>query len=216
MGYRGKVREREEARRLRAEGKTLLEIATTLHVSKSSASIWVRDVPFTPSPRRTGPHRRPQPLRERRLREIAELDLVGRHMIGVLTEEAFLRAGAALYAGEGSKRDGYVSFANTDPAMIAFFCKWLRHYFVIDESRMRVRVYLHEGLDLDRAEQHWERITSIPQSQFQQVNWVPAHASIRNNRHEFGCCYVRYASALTHRAVMGLARALLSSSAIPG
>jgi hypothetical protein len=45
MGYRGKVREREEARRLRAEGKTLLEIATTLHVSESSASIWVRDVP---------------------------------------------------------------------------------------------------------------------------------------------------------------------------
>ena len=46
MGYRGKLREREEARRLRAEGYTLLDIARQLGVSKSSVSVWVRDVEF--------------------------------------------------------------------------------------------------------------------------------------------------------------------------
>jgi hypothetical protein len=45
-----------------------------------------------------------------------------------------------LYAGEGSKTDGDVRFANTDPAMMRFFCAWLRHFFVIDEARLRVRV----------------------------------------------------------------------------
>jgi DNA-binding CsgD family transcriptional regulator len=48
MGYRGKLRERGEARRLRAQGHTLLEIARQLRVSKSSVSVWVRDVEFEP------------------------------------------------------------------------------------------------------------------------------------------------------------------------
>jgi len=136
MGYRGKVREQEEARRFRAEGKTLLEIADALHVAKSSVSLWVRDVPFTPSPRRTGAQRRPHPFHDAKVRRIAELNVIGRHMIGVLSEDAFLAAGVALYAGEGAKTDGDVRFANSDPAMMKFFCKWLRDVFEIDETRL--------------------------------------------------------------------------------
>jgi hypothetical protein len=166
MGYRGKLREQEEARRLRAEGKTLLEIAMSLNVAKSSASLWVRDVPFTPSPRRTGAHRRRHPFHDAKVRRIAELNTIGRHMIGVLSDDAFLAAGVALYAGEGSKRDKLVSFANSDPAMIHFFCRWLREFFEIDEARLRGRVYLHEGLDLDAAEDFWSALTEIPRSQF--------------------------------------------------
>ena len=64
------------------------------------------------------------------------------------------------------RRDGKVTFANTNPAMIAFFCAWLRRFFAIDESRLRVRVYLHEGLDLDAAEQFWSEVTGVPRSQF--------------------------------------------------
>lgn len=98
MGYRGKLQEREEARRLRARNKTLQQIADELGVSKSSVSIWVRDVPFTPSKRR--------------------------------------------YGARGPRRN--------------------RHFFEIDEARVRVRVYLHQGLDLDAAEEHWSRVTGVP------------------------------------------------------
>ena len=49
MGYRGKVKEQEKARALRAQNRTLADIAQTLGVSKSSVSLWVRDVPFTPT-----------------------------------------------------------------------------------------------------------------------------------------------------------------------
>ena len=57
-------------------------------------------------------------------------------------------ARVALYAEEGAKRDGAVKFANTNPRMIAFYCAWLRRFFEIDEARLRVRLSLHEGLDL--------------------------------------------------------------------
>ncbi len=44
MGYRGKVNEQTRARELRADGWTYNEIASELHVSKSSVSLWCRDV----------------------------------------------------------------------------------------------------------------------------------------------------------------------------
>lgn len=48
MGYRGKVHEQKCARELRAESWTLEQIADELGVAKSSVSLWVRDVEFTP------------------------------------------------------------------------------------------------------------------------------------------------------------------------
>jgi hypothetical protein len=85
-----------------------------------------------------------------------------------LSEREFLVAGVALYAGEGTKRDGAVRFANSDPRMIFFFfcCCWLRRLYEIDESRLRVRLYLHEGLDLAATIAYWSSVTAIPPSQF--------------------------------------------------
>jgi hypothetical protein len=216
MGYRGKVEAQEQARAMRARDMTLQDIATELGVSKASVSVWVRDVPFTPSKRRTGPHNRPHPLHEAKLAQIVQCDLEGVERIGSLTDAAFLAAGTALYAGEGSKRDGAVRFANSDPAMIRFFCAWFRRFFEVDESRLSARIYLHQGLDIDAATAHWSAVTGIPPEQF----WKPYRAlpdpSIRRNKHEFGCAYIDYACTKTHRRVMGLVRALLTSGAIPG
>jgi hypothetical protein len=216
MGYRGKVEQQEQARAMRARNMTLHDIATELGVSKSSVSLWVRDVPFTPSKRRTGPQKRSHPLREAKLAQIAALNAEGLDRIGTLTDDSFFAAGVALYAGEGSKTDGAVKFANTDPAMVSFFCAWLRRFFLIDERRLRVRVYLHEGLDLDAAEAHWSGVTGVPREQFGKSYRAKPDPSIRRNKHEFGCVYISYACAPTHRRIMGLVRALLSSSAIPG
>jgi hypothetical protein len=133
-----------------------------------------------------------------------------------LGEAAFLAAGVALYAGEGSKSEGKVLFANTDPGMVEFFCGWLRHFFEIDEARMRVRVYLHEGLDLDAAESFWSALTSLPRAQFREPYRAVPDPSIRRNKHARGCVYVYYCCSRTHRQIMGLIRALLSSNAYSG
>ncbi len=182
MGYRGKVVEQERARDLRAEGKTLVEIAAELAVSKSSVSLWVRDVVFTPKPRQRPMFRSPSPLHLAKLAEIDEMNRRGIERIGTLTDDAFFAAGVALYAGEGGKTDGAATFANCDPGMIAYFCAWLRKYFPIDESRLRVRLYLHVGLDLDAAEDYWSRLTGIPRSQFGKAYRAVRDPSIRRNK----------------------------------
>ena len=214
MGYRGKVKEQEQARALRAQNRTLAEIAQILSVSKSSVSVWVRDVPYTPTLRLRGPHRHPHPAHEAKLRQIEELNRQGKTRLGVLTDEAFFAGGVALYAGEGSKTDGEVRFSNSDPAMVRLFCAWFRRFFDVDE--MRMRLYLHQGLALSAAETFWSSLANIPTAQFHKSYRAVPDPSIHRNKHEHGCFAVGYACSRTHREVMGLVRALLSSEALPG
>jgi transcriptional regulator with XRE-family HTH domain len=217
MGYRGKLVERERARKLRARGDTLVDIADKLGVAKSSVSLWVRDVTFQPRLRLRARRREPNALQRRKQEEIDRLLTEGRARIGRLSEREFLVAGAALYAGEGAKTDGDVRVASTDPRIIVLFCAWLRRFFSIDEERLRVRLYLHEGLDLARAEQYWSELTGIPLPQFVKAYRATPHPSIRTSKHPMGCPVVVYSCSRTHRAVMGLVSTLLTSEAVlPG
>jgi transposase len=100
MGYRGKLAERQQARRLRGTGLPLAEIAARLGVSKSSVSLWVRDVAFEPLPRVTrGRRRAPNALQRRRQAEVDRLLEEGRARIGRLSEREFLVAGVAVRGG---------------------------------------------------------------------------------------------------------------------
>jgi hypothetical protein len=218
MGYRGKLDEQRQARRLRGAGLPLAEIASRLGVSKSSVSPWVRDVEFDPLPRPPRGRRRvPNALQRRRQAEIDRLLAEGRARIGALSEREFLVAGVALYAGEGGKGDGSVRFANTDSRMVAFFCAWLRHFYRIDESQLRVTLYLHEGLDLAASTAYWSGITGVPAAQFGKPYRAVADPSIRHAKHVHGCVGIRYSCSATHRSIMGLVGALLDGGgAIPG
>ena len=114
---------------LRAQAWTLADIATELGVGKGSVSVWVRDVEFTPNPRRASRKRGPSAAQRRKAEEIAELLEEGAAAVGQLTDRDLLIAGAALYGAEGSKTPGMVNFPNTDPRMILFFCTWMRRMF---------------------------------------------------------------------------------------
>ena len=166
---------------------------------------------FEPHPRKAARRRGPNTLQRRKADEIEALRLEGVIRLGELSELAFLAAGAALYAGEGSKTDGVVKFANSDPEIMSFFCSWLRHFFDLEESRLTMRIYLHEGLDLDGAECFWSNLCGIPREQFRKPYRAIPDPSIRRTKHELGCAYVSYTCSRTHRAIMGLIHGLLSS-----
>jgi len=100
--------------------------------------------------------------------------------------------------------------------MIFFYCCWLRRFFAIDESRLRIHLYLHEGLDLPAAIAHWSAVTAIPPSQFGKPYRAVPDPSIRHAKHVHDCATVSYSCSPTHRTIMGLVGALLSGAAIPG
>ncbi len=57
----------------------------------------------------------------------------------------------------------------------------------VDESRLRVRLYLHEGLDLEAANRAWSNVTGIPIDQFGKPYRAVPDPSIRTAKHIYGC-----------------------------
>ena len=224
MGYRGLIDKQNRARDLRAQAWTLSEICEEIGCSRSSASLWCRDVEVDKSAlekrrrerfltgnegaRRRGPNK----LQRRKADEIEAMGLEGLRRVGTLNDREFLMAGLAYYSGEGAKTDGSVKFANTDPRLVAFFLAWFRRFFEIDEDRLRVRLYLHEGLDIDAAHAFWSSLTGVPLSNFRRPYRAAADPSIRSAKHPFGCVTVSYSCSRTHRLIMGMIGALLSSN----
>ena len=217
MGYAGKFVEREQARQLRAQSWTLKEIADELGVATGSVSVWVRDVEFKAKPRNRGhAHQKPHPLHVRKLEEIARCRAEAETLIDELTERDLRMFVLGLYAGEGSKTQGSVSMANTNPLLLRLFVTWLRREFDIDESRLRVKLYLHEGLDLEMATSHWSRVLDIPQEQFRMPYRAVNDPSRRRAKHIHGCATALYSCTITHRRVMAMIQAVTSPFDLPG
>jgi hypothetical protein len=154
--------------------------------------------------------RKPNKLRLAKLAQIEDLRADANERLNDISNQEFLVAGLALYAAEGGKTDGEVAFANTDPRMILFFCTWLRRFFAVDESRLRLRLYLHEGLNIGEANAFWSELTGIPLSSFRKPYRAAADPSIRKSKHPLGCPSVLYGCSRTHRGIMAMVDALLS------
>ncbi len=214
MGYRGKLEERQRARELRSQSWTLKEIAAELDVSKSSVSRWVADVDFEPRPRqrRSGPH----PLALEKQREIERCRVDAERTVGAFGDRDLTMFALGLYAGEGGKTQECVSMANTNPVYLRLFVEWLRRTFDVDERRMRAKLYLHAGLDLEAASAFWSEVLTIPRSQFGAPHIAPVTMSAQHPKHVFGCATVRYSCSHTHRRVMALIEAVASPFALPG
>lgn len=217
MGYRGKVEARQRARELRAQSWTLQEIATELGVSKGSVSTWVRDVDFEPRPRNRGHPAGPKhPMRLRKEAELERCRLEAEQWVGQLTKRDVAMYALALYAGEGSKGDGSVVFANSDPVLMRIFTDWLREEFELDETKLRVKLYLHADLDVAAAIEHWSSVLGVPPGQFNQPYRAVVDETMRSNRHVHGCASIVYHSRLLHRRVMARIAAIGSAVANPG
>ncbi|MEZ5167329.1 MAG: hypothetical protein R2695_12895 [Acidimicrobiales bacterium] len=209
MGNRGKQVERARACELRAQAWTLEDIAREVGASKSSVSVWVRDVEFVPNPRRAARRRGPNRLQRAKAAEIEDCRLAGIERFAHAGEGDFFAAGLGLYAGDGAKRGAEVHFANSNPDLIRFFCAWLRRFYQVDESRLRVGLYLHADLDLGAANDHWVQVTGIPVHQFNKPYRAVVDPTMRLNRHTFGCCHVRYSCTRTLRRILGMMEGLV-------
>ncbi|MFE4603929.1 hypothetical protein ACFRKE_24095 [Kitasatospora indigofera] len=183
---RAKTEHRETARRLRAEGRTYDEIQAALGVSKSSISLWVRDLPKPPRKaraysgterQRAAAARRAETRNVRRSAAAAE--------IGSLSERELFLVGAALYWAEGAKAkpDARVIFVNSDPSMIRFFEAWL-DLVGVSKDRRRYSVQIHETADILGAERFWAEVVGAGPMSFNSPS-VKRH-NPRTNRKAVG------------------------------
>ena len=161
---------RERARELRSQGWTYNQIQAELGCSKSSVSLWVRDLPH-PEPKCT-----PEEQRERMNAGLARLraaqdeerqatKAAAAEAVGELSDRDLFIIGVALYWAEGTKdkphaRRETVEFVNSDPGMIAVFLAWL-DLLEVGRERLNCRVMIHESADVEAAEHYWADIVGI-------------------------------------------------------
>jgi hypothetical protein len=88
--------------------------------------------------------------------------------------------------------------------------------FELDESKFRVRLYLHADLDLDAAVSFWSEVVGVPPEQFNKPYRAVVDESLRLNRHVYGCASIVYHRRPLHRRVMARIQAIGSSFADPG
>lgn len=167
-----------QARELRGQGLDYEEIAARLCVSKSSVSLWVRDLPrpprlsYTENRRRSAEGVRRYWETERQVREARRATEIADAMtqMGNLSGRELLIAGAIAYWCEGTKRKPpynaeRVVFVNSDAGLIRLFLRFLDEAGV-QRSDLRFCVHIHEGADVEGAQRYWQEITSALPEQF--------------------------------------------------
>ncbi len=155
-------------------------------------------------------------MRLKKEAEIAACAVEAQEWVGDLRDRDLAMFALALYAGEGAKRDGSVIFANSDPALVRVFLRYLRSEFAVEEDKLRVRLYLHADLDLETAVSFWSDVTAIRREQFTKAYRAEPDATLRHNRHVHGCVGVVVHSRSLHRRVMARIEAVTWRLSNPG
>jgi transcriptional regulator with XRE-family HTH domain len=181
--------ERKKARRLRARGLSLREIAERIHCAKSSISDWVHDIPLTPEQidrlelkqdkARARAANHPNSPKQKWARIRQDLINSGAKEISAKYSFAILKLiGAALYWAEGYKASvNMISFSNSDPSMIALMMRFFRVVCKVPENKFRGIVHIYPHLSKGKAEKFWSGISGIPVRQFHKTQFSISRAS---------------------------------------
>ena len=211
--------EKETACELRRLGHSLNEICKILHISKSSASLWVRNVDLTDSARRRIESKRKE-ARERAAstnrykvdKKFIEAQTYGQTVLekALMNDDALRTLCAIMYWCEGTKirRSQIMSFANSDPGLMRSFLDLLRNGFPIEESKLRLTIHVHEYHDQEAQLRFWSKLTKIPLSQCHRPYLKP-HTAIRKRDGYQGCASVRYLDVDFGRRLEGIAKAFI-------
>ncbi|GGV02749.1 hypothetical protein GCM10010275_47320 [Streptomyces litmocidini] len=207
---------RARARELRLQGMTYDQIQVEPGCSKSSISLWVRDLP-KPERKRTREEaseiaRRGREVTLRRREEERQaVKRAAAEEIGAMPERELFLLGAGLYWAEGTKgkphaRRERVTFVNSDPGMIRVFSARL-DLLGIGPDRRRYYVMIHETADAAGAEQYRGDLVGADSSAFGKTT-LKRHNPRTNRKNvnggHHGCLAIRIlGSADLYRRIEG-------------
>lgn len=202
---------REEARRLRAEGKSVREIAKLLNVSKASASIWVRDIPLSieqienlkKKQHRFGAQNKGASQNREKFRKLrAAYQAEGRKKAREM--RPLHLAGCMLYWAEGGKKKNSVYFVNSDPNMMQMFIRFLREEMHVADEAMTVYIHCHssEPDEMRRIERYWLDVLSLSPSALRKTQVKKGSEYSQKTLHN-GVCGLRVNSTALVQHIYG-------------
>jgi hypothetical protein len=168
---KAKMKLQDEARRLRAEGKSVPEIQKLLGVSKSSVSVWVRGIELQTEQKEAlknrqrkfgdanaGAKANKERFAELRLTHQEDGRAIARQM------RPLHLAGCMLYWAEGAKAKDRINFVNSDANMILFFMRFLREELYVTNEMISLHLHCHtnDPNEIKRIEHYWTNLLQLP------------------------------------------------------
>ena len=166
-----KIVAKETAKQLRHEGYSYNLIAPRVGVSKSTLSVWLADIQYSPNAEtlaRIGKARATSgEVKSKLKRESLALAYnVARRDIGIKSKRDLFMVGLGLYMGEGTKSIQETRFVNANPKMILFMVKWFTQSLKIPKENLRVRLHLYPDSEKEACIRYWSKILNLPEKQF--------------------------------------------------
>jgi hypothetical protein len=198
------------ARRLRRKGKSYSEILKLVKISKSTLSLWLRDIPLSEKQKRKLEGRTKSRYSGSKARQQARINLTNeiikssRKESNNLLEDKLFLSGLMLYWAEGTKRgEEMVNFSNSDPNMVKLMMRWFRKVCKVREERFRIQVHIHSLLNQKDIKNYWSNLTGISLGQFHKLMVKKTSLSHRKNVLYFGTCCIRVCDKNLFRKIMG-------------
>lgn len=195
---KSKVREKTLVIALRKKGFSYREIVSKVGVSKSSVSLWLQDSPLTEQEKRLLKTRSDSNISRGRIRAAGSLRAArevrdratfetARDEFKKFYKENLFQVGLALYWAEGSKRNSYLAFANSDPGMVNIMLKWITLYLKIKRTDIYARLYLHKPYADEKCEEFWSKKINIPLLNFKKTVCKSTNLLIKKRPEYKGC-----------------------------
>ena len=207
-----KVVKKEESRALRVAGLSLSEISAELSVSKSSVSVWTRDIVLD----------KEAIERIKGIRQLARMSggqekiKTHRSRRDVFREEGGIKAamgdplhlkGCMLYWAEGGKQRNRMHFCNSDPTMIKLFMSFLIDCFRVSPNSVIVRVFCYDDVNpLESILAYWEEIIDFPGFQMKSAvvnRYNSLSKGKRVGKLAYGTCHIHVDSTAIMQHIYG-------------
>jgi hypothetical protein len=185
MLYMSKYIDKIKARSMRKNGISIIVIARKLGVSKSSVSLWCRDIILTNEQFeklrknmgvsfKYGQRIAAQINKQKRLDEINKKFKESENIIKKLKPRDILIAGACLYWAEGTKVGPRFIFVNSDPTMIKIIFMFLIDILKVDKNLIRptVQINLIHKKRIKKVMDFWSKYLSISLRNFNKPYFI--------------------------------------------
>lgn len=218
------AKEKEKVKQLILKGKSYNEITRLLGVPKSTISTWFGKTIRKPwsrkimlehlasirklaAPALRNKWRKKREEETRLIKTKIEKELKNYPLENIGFYKSLL---AMLYWTEGakSKKACALKFANTDPKLALLYVRLLRLCYNIDETKLRIGLYVHYYHSIKRVKNFWSRVLNIPLSQFYKV-YVKKRSKTKRFRKNFaGICFIYYGNNKIRKELLELGTAL--------
>lgn len=194
---------------LRQEGHSINEISNCLPISKSTISLWVKDIELSKIAReRINGNRLAGIKRSNETNKRKKLDrektivnncnvVFKKRELSDVEAKIYL---SMLYWGEGSKTGNRVEFMNSDHKLIMSFIGLLRKGFKVNEKKLRGIIHLHSYHDINEMVDYWSKCTKIDKDKIS--IYQKKESGITKKEGYKGCFSLRYGDVGTLQEIL--------------